>query len=452
MRWMPRGVLILSCVLVLSGLGLVAQRCADDARKDAFSSSFDYLLMDTVIQQDLWTSRNKNVPNARHVWWVSDIFVHSNRKVVLSFAHDYMSVGGNWTQLCRMDTNRDGRTNGEHLGDPCCRWQTSGADYSLDADQEYRRWHLSHPSDEPKHAIETHNSWILDSPLDCSQGYESQKYREDFIAFYFHNADGAHEDTEENGLYLLKVVCLLGILCVLGHWLFWKEMLTDMIPWAVRKKPVSLSGRIAVIVISFFYMDMSSGMIHLVLDYAPQNIPGLGILAKGFQYHHDDPTAIIRISWFEYASHIHVLYPLIQAAVVLSSASRLQRYFWFWGGVWAHLFQSAHRWAHMPPDSLPWIVRTLQSNGLLLSHERHMSHHEDLEKQFTILSGHTDFIVDCMSWVMPAERIDLWFLFAIFWFLLPILVDTSCRDAILGLQGVEAEADSRISKIDKSEV
>lgn len=30
-------------------------------------------------------------------------------------------------------------------------------------------------------------------------------------------------------------------------------------------------------------------------------------LARGFRYHHEDPTAICRISWFEYASHTHLL-------------------------------------------------------------------------------------------------------------------------------------------------
>eukprot|EP00931_Biecheleriopsis_adriatica_P085531 TRINITY_DN6008_c0_g1_i2.p1 TRINITY_DN6008_c0_g1~~TRINITY_DN6008_c0_g1_i2.p1 ORF type:complete len:450 (+),score=24.42 TRINITY_DN6008_c0_g1_i2:44-1393(+) len=447
-RRMPRGLLVLSFVLVCSGLGLVAKRFVDVVKKDALSSKFEHLLTDSALRQDLWTSRNKKIPNARHVWWALDLFVLETNDP-LPLADDYMRVAGNWTELCRMDSNGDGLTNGEHLGDPCCRFQTSGAYYSLDADREYRRWHLSHPCENAYDASRKRNPGILDSPVSCNQKYDAEKYREDFIAFYFHNADGEPQRTEFNPL---KIVCLLMMLCILGHWVFWKEMLTDMFPWAVRKQPVSLSGRIAVIVISFFYMDVSSGVIHLVLDYAPQNTPGLGVLARGFQYHHDDPTAIIRISWYEYASHIHFLCPLIQVAVVLSSASRLQRYFWFWGGAWAHLFQSAHRWAHMPPDTLPWIVRTMQDTGILLSHERHMSHHEDLEKQFTILSGHTDIIVDGMSWVMPAERYDLWLLFAILWFLLPSIVDTACRDAVLGLQGTEAAAVSRLSKIEKAEV
>ena len=38
--------------------------------------------------------------------------------------------------------------------------------------------------------------------------------------------------------------------------------------------------------------------------------------------------------------------------------------------VWSHVFQSAHRWAHWPPDALPGPVRALQTAGLVLTHSR----------------------------------------------------------------------------------
>ena len=45
-------------------------------------------------------------------------------------------------------------------------------------------------------------------------------------------------------------------------------------------------------------------------------------LAGGFRYHHEDPTAILRISWFEYASHTHLL-----CAVVLLLGSKIRTAF-----------------------------------------------------------------------------------------------------------------------------
>lgn len=169
---------------------------------------------------------------------------------------------------------------------------------------------------------------------------------------------------------------------------------------------------------------------HLILDYAPFDIPGLGALSKGFQYHHEDPTAIIRISWYEYTSHIHMLIPIIYIAVIASDASALQRLFWAWGGVWAHVFQTAHRWAHMPKEILPLWVLNLQEWGFLLDHDRHMRHHQDLQHQFTILSGHTDFLVDAAASLVPPARYDLWFVFGVLWFLIPIFNDVIFRDLL----------------------
>eukprot|EP00438_Fugacium_kawagutii_P033574 Skav207000 [mRNA] locus=scaffold1299:71374:72381:- [translate_table: standard] len=69
--------------------------------------------------------------------------------------------------------------------------------------------------------------------------------------------------------------------------------------------------------------------------------------------------------------------------------------------VWCHLFQSAHRWSHFPADQLPVWITALQG-GLVLSHERHMEHHQDAGKQFTILFG--------VVWFFLPVLVDLWLL------------------------------------------
>jgi len=41
-----------------------------------------------------------------------------------SFGRDFMRAGNTWTvELCNMDSDADGRTNGEELGDPKCTWK-----------------------------------------------------------------------------------------------------------------------------------------------------------------------------------------------------------------------------------------------------------------------------------------------------------------------------------------
>merc|ERR1719265_723400 len=40
-----------------------------------------------------------------------------------SFGNDWTENGGNWgNHLCRLDSDGDGQSNGDELGDPCCLW------------------------------------------------------------------------------------------------------------------------------------------------------------------------------------------------------------------------------------------------------------------------------------------------------------------------------------------
>jgi hypothetical protein len=277
---------------------------------------------------------------------------------------------------------------------------------------------------------------LRDKPRNCSGPYDETLYREDFSTFYFFNAVGKDQDAPV-AEQLVKLVGVVMLVAMFTDWAVRKQLLADVFPWVSSSRPLPFRLRVAIFVASFLYADMTSGVMHLVLDYAPHHLPGLGVLAHGFQHHHHDPTAIIRISWFEYVSHIHLLCPVVQLAVVVSGASRAQRLFWLCTGAWAHVFQAAHRWAHMPPEWLPPIVRFMQGRGLLLSHERHMHHHEDLEHQYTLLSGVSDVIVDNVSRLVPPSRYDVWFLFGVLWLLVPMFVDVRYRDAIRGCGSTE---------------
>eukprot|EP00930_Biecheleria_cincta_P044562 TRINITY_DN30661_c0_g1_i2.p2 TRINITY_DN30661_c0_g1~~TRINITY_DN30661_c0_g1_i2.p2 ORF type:complete len:133 (-),score=21.04 TRINITY_DN30661_c0_g1_i2:273-647(-) len=40
------------------------------------------------------------------------------------FGRDFLAAGRKWSvELCKKDSDRDGRTNGEELGDPKCTWK-----------------------------------------------------------------------------------------------------------------------------------------------------------------------------------------------------------------------------------------------------------------------------------------------------------------------------------------
>lgn len=64
---------------------------------------------------------------------------HSNN----DFGEDFLTAGLEWTkELCEADSDGDGLTNGQELGDPCCIWSVNSSDTT-----SLRRRNLSNPGD-----------------------------------------------------------------------------------------------------------------------------------------------------------------------------------------------------------------------------------------------------------------------------------------------------------------
>ncbi|EGZ08258.1 hypothetical protein PHYSODRAFT_526729 [Phytophthora sojae] len=60
-----------------------------------------------------------------------------------AFGEDFDAMGQAWTlELCEADSDGDGQTNGEELGDPCCEWDQEMANTPLWTDR------VSNPGDE----------------------------------------------------------------------------------------------------------------------------------------------------------------------------------------------------------------------------------------------------------------------------------------------------------------
>jgi hypothetical protein len=72
------------------------------------------------------TSRKtkEKIPNGEQFFADNDVV----QFWVSSFGKDFSNASMIWTkELCEMDSDEDGATNGEELGDPCCRWQVGGS-------------------------------------------------------------------------------------------------------------------------------------------------------------------------------------------------------------------------------------------------------------------------------------------------------------------------------------
>ncbi|RQM20882.1 hypothetical protein B5M09_010222 [Aphanomyces astaci] len=102
------------------------------------------------------------IPNGFEVEGFSAVG-HANKvgggDALSSFGNDFIDAGYKWSKLlCAMDSDGDGATNGEELGDPCCKWNEIESDYPLRSSQLSSPGHPDAFSDADLAAIQCHLS------------------------------------------------------------------------------------------------------------------------------------------------------------------------------------------------------------------------------------------------------------------------------------------------------
>lgn len=348
------------------------------------------------------------------------------------FGHDVLKLHaqGNltWAALCRLDSDGDGLTNGEELGDPCCQH-----DYKHHSEPQvvpYRKWKLSHPGgdDDPvwPPSLSAGQNWSkVGSPQNCSaiphDVNDDELYVKQFQDFFL--AVGAVSADKIVPLLVAAKVfgaALVGLLFC--YWVKTSQLLIEMTGF--RGAVLGCRTRVAMLVCAYVYSDIVSGVVHILLDHMPHDVPGLGVMARGFQYHHHQPSGITTISWFTYASHIHPVGVALVPYLWVAQPSRPAQLFYAFSWSFAHLFQTAHRWAHFPLQELPYVALILQRMKIVISSEYHMQHHQSLLDQFSTLGGSADPFLDFVSsHLIPARWYTAWYVVALGLFLLPLALD-----------------------------
>ena len=249
------------------------------------------------------------------------------------------------------------------------------------------------------------------------------------------------ERGESNEAPLLIAAKQLGLLCAVFcfvHWSCTMGLLSNLLqlPFAT----MGFTTWLSILACAYVYCDAVSGVVHILLDHTPHDVPVLGVMARGFQYHHHQPRGITAISWYAYASHVHPVAVVLLPVLWLARPSQPAQLFWSLAWCFAHLFQTAHRWAHLPPQELMLLPQFLQQLGLVISPEYHMQHHQSLLDQFSTLNGITDPLFDAITrTLLPARSYALWYGIAVFLFLLPIGLDLFVRRISLQSLGVASK-------------
>jgi len=83
----------------------------------AASAAAHQMAVEDVVHCNRSTSQKDAVCSLRNLHWSGTIFLRNR------FGHDFASAAFTWTTaLCRRDSDGDGLSNGEELGDPHCIW------------------------------------------------------------------------------------------------------------------------------------------------------------------------------------------------------------------------------------------------------------------------------------------------------------------------------------------
>jgi len=160
-----------------------------------------------------------------------------------------------------------------------------------------------------------------------------------------------------------------------------------------------------VLVIMFFFIDIISGLLHLVLDNPHfLHTPGLTKLAEGFQQHHTNTNLIIKM---RLQDHLRPMCTPIVAVIAIggvyhgfANQSFCAFVLGMSGGVcW---MQCAHRWSHMLTEKERGpVISRLQRMGLALPPHVHLKHHTPpYMHTFCIMSG---VFNPALNWVVASH-------------------------------------------------
>lgn len=157
--------------------------------------------------------------------------------------------------------------------------------------------------------------------------------------------------------------------------------------------------------------DLLSGLVHWGFDtWGSVHTPVLGKrFIRPFREHHWDPAAMTRHGFVETSgSSCLAALPVVTVTALLPSVSPaaifVQAVLLF-TALGVLLTNQCHRWAHLPADHVPRLVRAAQRLRLILRPEEHLKHHvRPFDSHYCTASGWLNAPLQAIAFFRGLER------------------------------------------------
>jgi len=403
----------LAAALLASSVAVIVLERSDDTNVDDENSWSDHVRMNVRIEQQSAAV----VPNYHKVWWARNLIfgnpdLRGNLQRRNIFGFDILQQKSDltwsvvpWNEVCGLDSDKDGYTNGQELGDPCCIWEgEDGPDVAWS-------WDLTHPGgvqDAPNESMQK-----LIKVTDCDEVREKGQYpdySDEFDAFFYryHGGDDSFTDNLVRGIFL----CIFsGTIC---WWVLEKELWRELLCFVTFSRrratssTLSLSTGLFIFVLAYLHNDLSSAFVHSFFDSCNHHHPLVGPQCRGTQYHHFKPRQqSLESTLLIIGNPIAVLPPAVVIPLYGYLGSGLRNPKWLMTGyqyprwfeflllclaIQSPLTYYFHQGAHTPAEDRPALVTWLQQMGLALSPEFHKMHHRLPNGTWSVLVGWMDFV------------------------------------------------------------
>lgn len=150
------------------------------------------------------------------------------------------------------------------------------------------------------------------------------------------------------------------------------------------------------IVLAWLAADLLSGFFHWFIERALSRFSSFDWLVTPFLEHHVKST-LEDETWYATLSHIGILAFAFLSVLYVFQMPTLCVGFWIWLVAISYMNPAIHRLCHRRLADRPRWFTKIQRWGLVLTAEHHAVHHGQLDRNYCLVSGHADLLLNRLT-------------------------------------------------------